>query len=106
MSRLSAAGDRPVSAGQRWTIAVILIAAAVLGVQVEIRSAFLTRRMTDLGCYLRAAWAVRTGGDPYTVTEQNGWHYNYPHLLAVALGPLAEPPPGAPPILALPWAVS
>ena len=39
-----------------------LLAALVLfGGLVEFRSALLTRRMTDLDVYLRAAWAVRSG---------------------------------------------
>ena len=63
------------------------------GVLVEIRSAYMRRRMTDLNCYLRAAWAVRQGGaDLYHVFDDNGWHYNYPPLFAILLTPLADPP--------------
>jgi alpha-1,2-mannosyltransferase len=60
---------------------------------VELRSAFLKRPMTDLQVYLRTAWAVRSGADLYQVTDDNGWHYNYPPLLAILLTPLADPPP-------------
>jgi alpha-1,2-mannosyltransferase len=57
--------------------------------------------------YLRAAWAVRTGHDFYTVTDDNTWHYHYPPLLAVLLMPLADAPPGADPLpAAVPFAVS
>ena len=35
------------------------------------RSAFMQRRMTDLGVYLRAGWAVRSGADIYDVTDDN-----------------------------------
>jgi hypothetical protein len=60
---------------------------------VELRSAFLKRPMTDLQVYLRAAWAVRSGADLYQITDDNGWHYHYPPLLAILLAPLADPPP-------------
>ena len=95
-----------VSRGQRWIIAGLLAALIALGAVTEIRSAYLKRRMTDLDCYLRAAWAIRTGVDPYSVVEENGWHYCYPHFLAVMLGPLADPPPSGARIVALPWAAS
>src|SRR5262249_13819404 len=50
-------------------------------------------RMGDLGCYLRAGYAVRTGGAHlYDYTDDNGWHYNYPPLFAVLMAPLADPP--------------
>jgi len=64
------------------------------GVLVEVRSAFLERRMGDLGCYLRAAWALRAAENPYDVVEDNLWHYNYPPLYAVLMIPLADPPQG------------
>jgi hypothetical protein len=95
-----------MSAGQRWGVIALLLAAVILGVVVEWRSAFLRRRMTDLVCYLRGAWAVRAGADLYAVTEDSGWHYNYPPFLAILLGPLAEPPPDAAPMTALPYPVS
>jgi hypothetical protein len=66
----------------------------------------MRRRMTDLGCYLRGAWAIRVGADPYEVTDDNHWHYNYPPFLAILLSPLADPPPGAESVTALPFAVS
>jgi hypothetical protein len=81
---------------------VLLLA---FGGLVEMRSAFLSRRMGDLGCYVRAAWAVRTGNDVYEVTD-NSWHYNYPPLLAILMAPLADPPPGADTAGFVPFAVS
>jgi hypothetical protein len=69
------------------------------------RSAFLQRRMTDASCYFRAAWMVRTGGPLYDFVEENGWHYNYPPLLAILLVPMADPPVGEPRAGVLPWAV-
>jgi hypothetical protein len=80
---------------RRWEklCAVVFFAAVIaFGGFVEYRSAFLSRRMGDLGCYLRAAWAVRAGVDMYGLTEDNGWHYNYPPLYAILLTPLADPP--------------
>ena len=41
------------------------------GVLVEIRSAFLARRMANLDVNLRAAWAIRTGRDFYAITDDN-----------------------------------
>jgi hypothetical protein len=74
---------------------VLCIAVAVLfGIVVEMRSAYLQRRMGDLSVFLRAAWAVRTGEDIYTTTDHNGYHYHYPPLFAILLVPLADPPPG------------
>jgi hypothetical protein len=64
------------------------------GVAVEVRSAFLSRRMGDLGVYLRAGWAVRSGANLYAVTDDNEWHYNYPPLFAILMVPLADPPHG------------
>lgn len=64
------------------------------GVVVEVRSAFLSRPMTDLQVYLRAAWAVRTGADVYTIADENDWHFHYPTIFAIALVPMADAPPG------------
>src|SRR5207245_35335 len=75
---------------------ILGIAAAVLfGILVEMRSAYLQRRMGDLGVFVRTAWAVRSGQDIYSVTDHNGYHYHYPPLFAILLVPLADPPPGA-----------
>jgi hypothetical protein len=71
------------------TVLVILFSLVV-----EKRSAFMQRRMTDLGVYLRAAWAVRAGDDIYDIIDNNGWHYQYPPLFAILLVPLADPPAG------------
>ncbi len=75
-------------------IALFILCALAFGAIVEMRSAFLHARRTDLDVYLRAAWAVRTGHDPYTITDDRGWHYHYPPLFAIALIPLADPPRG------------
>jgi hypothetical protein len=64
------------------------------GGMVELRSAYLSRRMGDLGCYLRPAWAALAGRDIYDITDDNGWHYNYPPLYALLMIPLADPPRG------------
>ncbi len=67
----------------------------VFGGIVEMRSAFLTRRMSDLTVFMRAGWAVRSGENIYQVSdERNGWYYVYPPFFAILMAPLAESPPG------------
>ncbi|MBY0526390.1 MAG: DUF2029 domain-containing protein [Gemmataceae bacterium] len=78
---------------ERLAIGAFLIAMVAFGVLVVIRSAFLSRPLTDLGCFLHAAWAVRTDNDIYAVTF-NDWYYNYPPLLAILMVPLALPAAG------------
>lgn len=84
-----------LSRGERWALALLAAALLVFGALVEVRSAFLHRRMGDLEVFLRAAWAVRSGADLYAVTDSKGFHYHYPPLFAILLAPLAEPPPGS-----------
>jgi hypothetical protein len=79
----------------RLALIFLLVAALAFGVVVVLRGALLQRRMTDLGVFLRAAWAVRSGADLYTVTDDKGLLYHYPPLLAILLAPLADPPGGA-----------
>lgn len=100
---------RPISWLSRWEkcgLGLLLAVVVLFGVLVEVRSVFLTRRMGDLNVYLRAAWAVRVGDDLYSITEHNGWHYNYPPLLAIFLVPLADAPEGADRTCLLPYGVS
>jgi alpha-1,2-mannosyltransferase len=78
----------------------------LFGAVVEFRSAFLTHRRTDLDVYLRAAWAVRTGNDLYIITDEHGWHFHYPPIFAIALEPLADPPPGYSRAGTIPWGAS
>src|SRR5207245_4536593 len=87
--------DRPLALWQRAGIVLLGAGFLILGTVVELRSAFMQRRMTDLDVYLRAAWAVRDGEDLYAVTDDSGWHYHYPSLLAILLVPLADQPAGA-----------
>ncbi|MGL4424292.1 MAG: glycosyltransferase family 87 protein, partial [Gemmataceae bacterium] len=49
---------------------------------------------------------VRTGHDPYRVTDNNGWHFCYPPIFAAAVAPLADPPAGEDRTGTLPYAVS
>jgi hypothetical protein len=93
----------------RWQRAVVVCFFAsflVFGAAVELRSAFLSRRMGDLGVYLRAGWAVRSGADLYSVTDDNDWHYIYPPLFAILMAPLADPPRGVELLGAVPYAAS
>jgi hypothetical protein len=87
--------DRPLSRTEKTGLVLLLIVAVAFGGLVVKRAAFMQRRMTDVDCYLRAAWAVRTGQDLYEILDPNDWHYNYPPLFAILMTPLADPPPSA-----------
>ena len=80
---------------ERFGLVLFAMTLIGFGVVVEIRGAFLRARMTDLGVFVRAAWAVRAGEDIYTVRDDKGLHYHYPPLFAILLTPLADPPAGA-----------
>ncbi|MCX8026467.1 MAG: DUF2029 domain-containing protein [Thermodesulfovibrionales bacterium] len=81
-----------MSKRQRIFLATLIVLLLLFGVWVEIRGAFLTRPMTDLGVYLRAGYAVREDIDIYSITDDNGWHYVYPPFFAILMSPLASPP--------------
>jgi hypothetical protein len=98
--------DAPLTRRQWIVVAVFFALFLAFGVLVEIRSAFLSRRMGDPGVYFRAGWAIRSGADLYAITDDNGWHYNYPPLFAILMAPLADPPAGEEFPGALPYAVS
>src|SRR5204863_4452802 len=102
--------DSPRAAGltpwERRGLAAFFALFVAFGGLVEMRTALLSRRMGDLDCFLRAAWAVRSGADLYDVTDDNGFHYNYPPLLAILAAPLADPPGGADRSGMVPFAVS
>jgi hypothetical protein len=97
---------RPLLALEKGVLLLLLALVIAFGVVVEVRSAFLSRRMGDLGCYLRPAWGVLVGEDIYDLKDDNGWHYNYPPLYAILLIPLADPPPGHDTTGFVPYAVS
>src|SRR5574340_419747 len=80
---------------QRAGLGLLLLLFIGFGSMVELRGALQHTRKTDAGVYMRAAWAVRTGRDPYSITDDRGWHYAYPPLLAILMAPLADPPPSA-----------
>ena len=76
-------------------IALISACASLLvfGLHIERRTALRrSLRFTDLGVYPRAAWAVRSGENLYTVSDSNDLHYNYPPAFAILFTPLARPP--------------
>jgi hypothetical protein len=84
-----------LSRWERVAVTLVLTAFVLFGLLVEKRSAFMQRRMGDLGVYLRAGWTIRMGGAQlYDLCDDNGWHYNYPPLFAILMAPLADPPPG------------
>ena len=99
-------GDAPLYRRER--IGLVLFAVLILGfgVLTEIRSCFLQFTHTDFGMLARAAWAVRTGGDIYLVTEDGGLHYTYPATFSAFMVPFADPPRGYDRAGYLPYPVS
>jgi hypothetical protein len=100
---------RPPIRLSRWEVSGLgglALLFVIFGIVTEWRSAFLQRPMTDLQVYLRAAWAVRTGENIYTITDNNHWHYHYPPLLVILAMPLADAPPNADRTGLLPFSVS
>ncbi len=91
---------------RRWEKVGLLASLLLLigfGVLVEIRSAYQQTRKTDLGCYLRAAWAIRADKDIYSVQDDNWWHYAYPPIFAISMVPFADAPTGEPRDWMLPY---
>jgi hypothetical protein len=91
-----------------WLLAAVVLIFSFVAVDHQ---AIQGQRKGDLGVFLRAAWAARTGTSLYRITDDHGWHYHYPPLLAGLLIPLADPPPATSPIaparpLALPYWLS
>jgi Glycosyltransferase family 87 len=78
-----------------WLLAALILIFSVLAVDHQ---ALQGQRKGDLGVFLRAAWAARTGTSLYRITDDHGWHYHYPPLLAGLLIPLADPPPTTSPL--------
>jgi hypothetical protein len=95
-----------LSAWERRGLLLFVILLIGFGFLVEQRSAFLKRRMGDWSVFARTAWAVRTGENIYSVTDENHFHYHYPPLFAILLWPLADPPAGADHAGYLPYPVS
>ena len=77
----------------RLVVAGLAAVCILFGGLVYFKSVLLTRKQGDLGCFVRAGWAVRQGGAPlYQVMCDSQWHYNYPPLFAILMTPLADPP--------------
>src|SRR6266704_1075123 len=68
----------PLKPRERVQIIASCLVLVVFGAVILIRSCFLESRLTDVGCYLRAGWAVRAAKDPYAVTDIHYWHFAYP----------------------------
>jgi hypothetical protein len=96
----------PPSPGERLALGAFFATLVLFAGLVEFRSAFLQHRKGDLNVFLRAGWAIRTGADLYAVTDDNGFHYHYPPLLAILLAPLADSPTGADRTGMLPYSIS
>jgi hypothetical protein len=91
---------------QRRGLVLFGVVVVLFGVLFVFRSAFQNTRKGDLDVFLRAGWAVRTGEDIYTVTDDKGFHYHYPPFLAILLVPLADPPLGRPTAGMVPYPLS
>jgi hypothetical protein len=98
--------QEPLRRGERLALIAFFAVLALFAVLVEHRSALQQTRKGDLNVFLRAGWAVRADADLYAVTDDNGFHYHYPPLLAILAAPLADPPIGADRAGMLPYAVS
>lgn len=96
----------PLRRGERWALYAFFAILVVFGVIVEHRSALQHTRKGDLNVFLRAGWAVRADADLYAVTDDNGFHYHYPPLLAILAAPLADAPAGLDRTGMLPYPVS
>jgi hypothetical protein len=92
--------------GERLALYGFVAVLVVFGALVEYRSALQRTRKGDLNVFLRAGWAIRADADPYSVTDDNGFHYHYPPLLAILAAPLADPPADAERTHMLPYPVS
>ncbi len=96
----------PPTRAEYLAVIAFLVVVVLFGVIVEIRSAFQNTRKGDLNVFLRAGWAIRADADLYAVTDDNGFHYHYPPLLAILAAPLADAPAGADRTAMLPYSVS
>lgn len=99
-------GLGPLTPAERIGMVFVVLGWLAFGGLVELRSAFQKDRKTDLGVYLRTAWAVRSGIDIYAIADDRGWHYCYPPLFAIVMTPLADPPRGIDRSGMVPFAVS
>ncbi|MBF0505518.1 MAG: DUF2029 domain-containing protein [Nitrospirae bacterium] len=84
----------PLRTSHKIGLVLLVTVIIVLGIWVEFRGAYLQRRMTDVGPYFRAAWAVNSGHDIYKITDDRDLHYVYPPLFAILMTPFADPPDG------------
>ena len=88
------------SRAEKIGLSLGLVAVLAFGINLEQRTALRRTPMTDLGVFACAAWAVRSGDNPYAISDWHGWHYQYPLTLAILFTPLAHPVPTPPPALA------
>jgi len=91
---------------QRVGLICGLLGLIAFGAIVELRGAFQNSRKTDAGVFFRAGWAVRADKEIYEVSDNNGWHFVYPPVLAILMAPLSDPPKGEDRSGSLPYAVS
>lgn len=96
----------PLTRLDRVCLAALAVGFVLLSGLVLSRSALLPRRYGDWNVFTRAAWAARTGGDLYDITDDNGFHYLYPPTFAILLAPLADAPAGASRVGLMPYALT
>jgi hypothetical protein len=96
----------PLRRSERRAVASFFLILALFAILVVHRSALQHTRKGDLNVFLRAGWAVRAGVNLYAVTDDNGFHYHYPPLLALLAAPLADAPAGFDRTGMIPYAVS
>lgn len=78
---------------KRLFISIAVIFFVVVGISALCRGGIgPPPRRTDLTVFLRAAEAILSGEDIYIVTNERGWNYVYPPLLAILLTPFARLP--------------
>ena len=96
----------PLQRTERYALAAFFVVLALFAVIVEHRSALQHRAKAIRTSSSAQGWAVRAGANLYAVTDDNGFHYHYPPLLAILAAPLADAPAGADRTGLIPYAVS
>jgi len=91
---------------ERMGLALGGLLLVAFGTLITLRSAYMMNPKTDFQVYARAGWAVRSGGEIYDVIDNNGWHFAYTPVFAVAMVPLGDPYPFLPRDGYLPFAAS
>ena len=87
---------RPLYLWEKATLVVLTGVFIWFGWLTIQRAVYQDEQKSDFGVYARAAWAVRTGQDPYSVASDREWHYVYPPPFVLFVLPFADPPKDEP----------